>query len=164
MVIIIMGVAGVGKSTIGKMLSKRISWNFYDGDGFHPKANIEKMRKGMQLTDSDRWPWLRAIRDLIDECLSENKPSIITCSALKKTYRKFLKQDRDNVIFVYLKGDEKTIWERLSSRKGHFAGADLLESQLETLEEPENVLSVDISKQPEDITNFIIEKLDLRES
>ncbi|MFQ5788747.1 MAG: gluconokinase [Thermodesulfobacteriota bacterium] len=156
-----MGVAGVGKSTIGKMLSKRLSWEFYDADDYHPKANIEKMRKGVQLTDGDRLPWLRAIRDLIDECLSENKPSIIACSALKRSYREFLKQDRFNVTFVYLRGDEKTIWERLSSREGHFAGTDLLESQLETLEEPHGVLEVDISKKPEEIADFIMEHLRL---
>jgi len=164
MVLIIMGVVGVGKSTIGKMLTRRLTWEFYDADDYHSKPNIEKMRKGLQLTDRDRWPWLRAIRQLVDECLRENKPSVIACSALKKSYRAFLKQDRDNVIFVYLRGDEKTILERLSSREGHFAGTDLLESQLETLEEPENVLSVDISKQPEEITNFIIEKLNLLKS
>jgi len=164
MVIIIMGVAGTGKTTIGEILSTRLRWDFYDADDYHPNENKDKMRRGIPLTDSDRWPWLKAIRELIDSCLSKNNPSIIACSALRKSYREFLKEDRERVRFVYLKGDENTLLKRLSLRKGHFAGADLLESQLETLEEPENVLSVDISKQPEEITNFIIEKLNLLKS
>jgi gluconokinase len=161
MVIIIMGVEGTGKTTIGKMLAEKLGWNFYDADDYHPKRNIEKMRSGIPLNDEDRWPWLKEIRKLINSSLNLKEPSIFACSALKRSYREYLKQQNDNIIFVYLKGDKNTILRRLASRKGHFAGTQLLESQLKTLEEPGCVLTCDISKQPEVITGYIIEKLKL---
>ena len=163
-VIILMGVAGSGKTTIGKMFSERLGWNFYDGDDYHPKENLEKMRRGIPLTDDDRWPWLKAIEELINSRLNDNQKSIIACSALKREYREYLKQDKEDIVFVYLKGDEKTLRERISSRHGHFAGVDLLESQLDTLEGPHNVLTVDISRKPEEITDYLIERLELSKS
>ena len=163
-VIILMGIAGSGKSTIGKMLSERLGWQFYDGDDYHPKENVEKMKRGIPLTDDDRWPWLKAIKELIDSGLSKNQKSIIACSALKRSYRQYLKQDNEDVAFVYLKGDDKTLRARISSRHGHFAGVDLLESQIETLEEPHNVVTVDISRKPEEITDYLIERLELSKS
>ncbi len=159
-----MGVAGTGKTTIGRMLSERLGWQFYDGDDYHPKENVEKMKKGIPLTDDDRWPWLRAIEQLINSRLSDNQKSIIACSALKREYREYLKQDKEDIVFVYLKGDEKILRERISSRHGHFAGVDLLESQLDTIEEPHNVLTVDISRKPEEITDYLIERLELSKS
>jgi gluconokinase len=164
MVIITMGVEGTGKTTIGKMLAEKLGWKFYDADDYHPKRNIEKMRRGIPLNDEDRWPWLKEVRKVIDSSLNLNEPSIIACSALKSSYRQYLKQQNDKIIFVYLKGDKNTISKRLALRKGHFAGTQLLESQLQTLEEPECVLTCDISRQPEVITDYIIEKLELSQS
>ncbi|HEX9665952.1 MAG TPA: gluconokinase [Thermodesulfobacteriota bacterium] len=161
MVIIIMGVEGTGKTTIGKMLAEKLGWKFYDADDYHPVANIEKMRNGIPLDDEERRPWLNEIRNLINSSLNGNEPSIIACSALKNSYREFLKQSKEQIIFVYLKGDKNTISKRLASRKGHFAGTQLLESQLRTLEEPEGVITADISKRPEVIADSIIEKLEL---
>ena len=161
MVIIIMGVEGTGKTTIGKMLAEKLGWKFYDADDYHPVANIEKMRNGIPLDDEERRPWLNEIRNLINSSLNGNEPSIIACSALKNSYREFLKQNKEQIIFVYLKGDKNTISKRLASRKGHFAGTQLLESQLRTLEEPEGVITADISKRPEVIADSIIEKLEL---
>jgi gluconokinase len=161
MVIIIMGVEGTGKTTIGKMLAEKLGWKFYDADDYHPKRNIEKMRSGIPLNDEDRWPWLEEVRKLIDTSSNLNEPSIIACSALKHSYRQYLKRENEKITFVYLKGDRNTIIKRLGSREGHFAGTQLLESQLQTLEEPEGVLTCDISRQPEVITDYIIEKLEL---
>jgi gluconokinase len=156
-----MGVEGTGKTTIGKMLAEKLGWKFYDADDYHPVANIEKMRNGIPLDDEERRPWLNEIRNLINSSLNRNEPSIIACSALKNSYREFLKQNKEQIIFVYLKGDKNTISKRLASRKGHFAGTQLLESQLRTLEEPEGVITADISKRPEVIADSIIEKLKL---
>ncbi len=164
MVIIIMGVEGTGKTTIGKLLARKLGWKFYDADDYHPKRNIEKMASGVQLNDEDRWPWLKEVRKLIDSSLNLNEPSIIACSALKSSYRQYLKREKEKIIFVYLKGDKNTITKRLASRKGHFAGTQLLESQLQTLEEPEGVIACDISRQPEVIADYIIEKLELSAS
>lgn len=161
MVIIIMGVEGTGKTTIGKMLAQKLGWKFYDADDYHPKRNIEKMRSGVPLNDEDRWPWLKEVRKLIDSSLNINEPSIIACSALKSSYRQYLKQQEEKIIFVYLKGDKNTILKRLASREKHFAGTQLLESQLQTLEEPEGAIACDISGEPEVITDYIIEKLEL---
>ena len=164
MVIIIMGVEGTGKTTIGKLLAKKLGWKFYDADDYHPKRNIEKMASGLPLNDEDRWPWLEGVRKLIDSSLNLNEPSIIACSALKSSYRQYLKREKEKIVFVYLKGDKNTITKRLASRKDHFAGTQLLESQLHTLEEPEGVIACDISRQPEVIADDIIEKLELSAS
>lgn len=161
MVLIIMGVEGTGKTTIGKMLADRLGWKFYDADDYHPKRNIEKMRSGIPLDDEDRWPWLKEVGRLINSSLNLNEPSVIACSALKRSYREYLKQKNEKIIFVYLKGDKSTIYRRLASRRGHFVGTQLLESQLQTLEEPVGVLTCDISRQPEAITDCIIKKLGL---
>lgn len=164
MVIIIMGVEGAGKTTIGKMLAEKLGWKFYDADDYHPKRNIDKMRSGIPLNDEDRWPWLKEVGRLINSCFNLNESCIIACSALKRSYREYLKQQNDKIIFVYLKGDKNTISKRLASRKEHFAGTQLLESQLQTLEEPEGVLTCDISIKPKVITDYIIEKLGLSKS
>ena len=164
MVIIIMGVEGTGKTTIGKLLARKLGWKFYDADDYHPKRNIDKMASGLPLDDEDRWPWLEEVRKLIDSSLNLNESSIIACSALKSSYRQYLKRDEKKIIFVYLKGDKSTITKRLASRKGHFAGTQLLESQLQTLEEPEGVITCDISRPPEEISDYIIEKLELSRS
>ncbi len=160
MVIIIMGVEGSGKTTIGKMLAEKLGWKFYDADDYHPKSNVEKMRRGVPLNDYDRQPWLAEVRKLISFSLNHNEPSIVACSALKESYREYLKHKEDDVIFVYLRGDKNTISNRLAARKGHFAGTELLKSQLQTLEEPQDAITADIANKPEAITDYIIKKLE----
>jgi gluconokinase len=158
MVLIIMGVTGAGKTTVGEILSRKLGWKFYDADDFHPKENIEKMAMGISLTDRERLPWLRSLRDFIK---GRNEPAVIACSALKKSYRDILEEGRGDIEFVYLKGSPGLIRERLDARKGHFAGAKILESQFEALEEPEGVLTEDINRVPESIAEDIIWKLKL---
>ncbi|MCG8653057.1 MAG: gluconokinase, partial [Pirellulales bacterium] len=150
MVLILIGVAGSGKTTVGKLLAKRLGWSFFDADDFHPKSNIEKMSRGISLTDEDRWPWLLSIRDFIDE---RDEEMVFACSALKKSYRDFLRQSAKHLEFIYLKGSKEVILHRLEDRKGHFAGSDLLESQLRDLEEPQNVPVEDITQNPEAIVS-----------
>ena len=159
MVLIIMGVAGAGKTTVGKSLASRLGWMFYDADDFHPKENIEKIEKGAPLTDEDRAPWLEALRALIAG-LDTN--AVIACSALKKKYRDILTVGGHDVRFVYLHGDKEIIRERLLERKGHFAGPEILEGQLDALEEPEDAISVDIGQGADVITDEIVLKLGLK--
>ena len=156
MYIIVMGVAGSGKSTVGKLLAERLGWPFYDGDDFHPPENIEKIRRGEALNDSDREPWLKAIKELME---NHDGPAVIGCSALKKSYRDYLRGNMQKVRFVYLQGTRQILEMRLSKRKDHFAGADILESQLETLEEPDSALVEDIERNPVLIAEDIILKL-----
>jgi len=159
MVLIIMGVAGAGKTTVGRVLARKLGWNFYDADDFHPKENMEKINKGIPLTDEDRLPWLLAIRDFIE---GMNEPAVIACSALKETYREMLEESGGDIRFIYLAGSAELIKDRLRGRKGHFAGAPILESQLSVLEEPEDALREDIGQDPESIAEDIIRKLDLK--
>ncbi len=156
---IIMGVSGSGKSTIGKLLSDRTGWNFYDADDFHPQANIDKMNRGIPLTDSDRQPWLEKLQELITTFLKNNRQGILACSALKSDYRQILRNNNSNVVFVYLQGDYDCIQSRIKKRHGHFMEADLLRSQFDTLEEPEDALVIDVSLEPEVIAEKILTKI-----
>jgi gluconokinase len=158
MILIITGVAGAGKTTIGKILAKKLGWKFYDADDFHPQSNIEKMKRGVSLTDEDRRPWLEALRRLM---VGRVSPVVIACSALKQSYRDYLQKGRGDVKFVFLKGDKELIRERLEERTGHYAKADLLEGQFEALEEPENALTEDVSQDAEAIADDIIRELKL---
>jgi gluconokinase len=149
LIIILMGVSGSGKTTVGRLLAGELGWMFYDGDDFHPQANIEKMKKGIALTDKDRKPWLAALRRLILDLIHNNQSAVIACSALKKSYRDFLgKGTENNIVFVYLKGNYDLIHQRLLERRDHFFDMKLLESQFETLEEPGGVLTIDIAQEP----------------
>lgn len=158
MILIITGVAGAGKTTIGKILAKKLGWKFYDADDFHPQSNIEKMRRGVSLTDHDRRPWLEALHRLI---LEQTGSAVIACSALKQSYRDKLQKGREDVKFVFLKGDKELIRERLEGRTGHYAKADLLEGQFGALEEPEDALSEDVSRDAATIADDIIRELKL---
>ena len=155
MVIILMGVSGSGKTTVGQLLARSLNWTFYDGDDFHPPANIDKMRQGIPLTDDDRDSWLTALQHLIDDLLQQDRSAVLACSALKHTYRDRLQRNKEEVRFVYLKGNYDLIRQRLTIRQGHFMHADLLESQFATLEEPQGVLIVDITQSPETIVDTI---------
>ena len=137
MIIIIMGVAGSGKTTIGQLLSQKTDWPFFEGDSLHPESNIQKMSAGIALDDEDRLPWLNIIHQKIRELELRNKNAVFTCSALKKSYRKILAGDLNSVHFVYLKNTVDVIKERMAKRSGHFMPPSLLQSQLSTLEEPD---------------------------
>lgn len=160
MVVVLMGVSGSGKTTIGQLLAQDLGWPFYDADDFHPPANVEKMRRGIALTDADRDPWLTALRGLIADHLRDGRSAIVACSALKQAYRDRLRLDKDRVRFVYLKGDFALLHRRLDARQSHYAKANLLPSQFETLEEPQDALTVEVGQRPEAVVGLI--RRDLR--
>jgi carbohydrate kinase (thermoresistant glucokinase family) len=162
MVLVLMGVSGCGKSTTGTRLAKLLGWPFRDADSFHPQANIDKMSKGLPLTDDDRQPWLAAIAGWIDDRLAGNESGIVSCSALKRAYRRVIVGDRPGVRLVYLKGDMALIGDRISRRKNHFMPPALLESQFNALEEPqadERALSVSIVMPPRRVVETIVQQL-----
>jgi gluconokinase len=160
--IIIFGVSGVGKTTVGKLLARELGWRFIEGDDFHPAANIQKMRSGHPLTDEDRWPWLDCLRKRIEQLLSAGENAVLACSALKRAYRDRLRVS-DGIKFVFLRGDPALVEKQLRSRHGHFMNAALLQSQFDDLEEPqpENVLTIELGRPPEEIVERIIAKLNL---
>ena len=160
-IVILMGVTGSGKTTIGQLLANDFNWRFYNGDDFHPTANVDKMSRGVPLTDEDRAPWLAALDHLIGDLIAQAQSAVISCSALRQTYRDRLAANRAEVVFVYLKGDYNLARERLLSRKGHFMKADLLASQFDTLEEPEGVLTLDFAQEADVIVGRIKQALDL---
>lgn len=161
MVIILMGVAGSGKTTVGTRLADALGWEFFDGDAFHPAANVDKMAQGIPLTDDDRWPWLRALHDFIHERLIVGAPAVVACSALKASYRSILVDGNRGARLVYLKGSRDVIRQRLEARADHFFDADLLDSQFEALEEPppDEALIVPIDQPPAAIVQTIKEAL-----
>jgi gluconokinase len=161
--IVVMGVSGAGKSTVGKLIAARLDCPFRDADSFHPRANIEKMSRGEPLTDEDRWPWLQAIAAWIAEHRAAGTTCVVTCSALKRVYRDIVtnKQSSD-VRLVYLKGGFDLIESRLKARQGHFMPPGLLRSQFDALEEPgagERAIMVPIDATPEQIADRVMEKL-----
>lgn len=151
MVIILMGVAGSGKTTIGLQLARELNWSFADADDFHPPANIAKMASGQPLDDTDRAPWLSALRQHVDACLARGTHGVVTCSALKERYRAILTADSQLVRFVHLHGTRELLWHRISSRENHFMLPAMLESQLAALEPPANALLIDIGATPAEI-------------
>ena len=161
--IVVMGVSGAGKSTVGRLMAARLDCPFRDADSFHPKANIEKMSRGEPLTDQDRWPWLDAIAAWIAEHRAAGTTCVVTCSALKRAYRDVVTDaQRADVRLVYLKGDFALIAARLAARKGHFMPSALLQSQFDALQEPapdERAITVPIDTTPEQITARIIDRL-----
>jgi gluconokinase len=160
-IVIIMGVEGSGKSTVGRMLAQALGWEFDDADDFHSPQAKAKMAAGIALTDDDRRPWLEALRDVVAQHLAAHRPTVLACSALKQSYRDVLTVDRAHQAFVYLRGDIEVIRERLRKRSGHYAGVDLLASQFEALEEPRDALVVDIADSPERIVATIRSRLRL---
>jgi gluconokinase len=136
MIVIIMGVAGSGKTRVGSLLAKCLDWPFFDGDDFHPQENIIKMSQGISLTDQDRFSWLASLEHLIEILLVEGKSAVLACSALKQAYRNQLRIDPQRIFFFYLKADPSLIQHRLEQRPGHFMKPEMTESQFRTLEEP----------------------------
>ena len=162
--LIVMGVSGSGKTTIGEQLAARIGWRYEDADTFHPASNVAKMSAGQPLTDDDRWPWLRAIADEIDRVCKAGGHVIIACSALRRAYRDVLLHGRKDVRLVYLDGTEPLIGDRLSHRKGHFMPPGLLASQFATLEPPaadEHAVRVSIDARVETIVDDVLNQLGL---
>jgi len=135
-VVLIMGVSGSGKTTVGSMLAQRLGWTYAEADSFHPPANVEKMHAGHPLTDADRMPWLDAIGAFIDRTTADGRPAVVTCSALKRAYRDRLRTGRVNVAVIYLDADVETVRARLAGREGHFFPPELLASQFADLEPP----------------------------
>jgi gluconokinase len=161
-VLVVMGVSGSGKSTIGEQLAERLGWSYEDGDKFHPASNVAKMSAGHPLTDEDRWPWLRAIADEIDRVCKAGARAVIACSALKRAYRDILVHGRSDVRIIYLNGNQPLIAKRLAARKGHFMPSGLLESQFKTLEPPgptEKPVTVSIDASVESIVDDIVRQL-----
>ena len=159
MLVVVMGVSGSGKSTIGRLLAERLGCAFYDGDDYHPPANIAKMAAGIPLDDSDRAEWLGALVSLIANSLARGECGVIACSALKKRYRDVLRLDERQVRFVYLRGSFDAIQARLQSREGHFMSTSLLQSQFDALEEPDEAIVVDATLEPERVLDTIMEQL-----
>ena len=154
MVVLLMGVSGAGKSTVGKLLASELGWEFADADDFHPAANVEKMRNGIPLTDTDRGPWLESLRAVIADWIEAGRNGVLACSALKKAYRDMLVVGSE-VRVVYLKADREVLRERLLGRHGHYMKEGLLESQIATLEEPTGVIVVNGDESPEDVAREI---------
>lgn len=161
MVIVLMGVTGSGKTTIGELLSERLGWPFFDADDFHSAANKQKMNAGIPLTDEDRMGWLHSLRDLLRDHSNQGRNLILACSALKERYREIIKEGGSEVRFVHLQGEKALIANRLEQRKGHYMNPALLDSQFEALEEPEDAVVVDISDEPKAIADTVMDALDL---
>jgi gluconokinase len=164
MIVVLAGVSGSGKTTVGESLARRLAWPFTDGDSLHPAASIAKMRVGVPLTDEDRWPWLAAVAAVIDERIAAGQSAVVACSALKRSYRDLLLAGRPAVRMVFLDVDRDLLAARLAARHGHFFRADLLASQLADLENPqpaERILVLPAVGTPEQMAQQIISRLQL---
>jgi gluconokinase len=164
MVVIIFGASGAGKTTIGQSLAQELGWRFYEADDFHPSANIEKMRRGVSLTDDDRWPWLENLRELVERCLAAGEDAILACSALKEAHRRRLRVNAD-VKLVFLQGNYELIANQLRQRRGHFMNPALLKSQFADLEEPqpaEAAVVIELGRRPRELVQDIKRKLRIR--
>jgi gluconokinase len=159
MIIVVMGVTGVGKTTIGLALAALRNCRFEDADAYHSAENIEKMSHGTPLTDADRIPWLESMHRMLEKYWASGQEVVLACSALKQEYRDLLGKDVP-ITWIYLKGSPDTIRQRIEHRHGHFAKEDLLKSQFDTLEEPTDALIVDANRQPEEIVRDIQTRLD----
>jgi len=162
-IVIVFGVSGAGKTTIGKLLAAQLGWHFYEADDFHSHANIEKMRSGHPLTDEDRWPWLQRLREQITRSITAKKNAVLACSALKRAYRDRLRVS-DDVKFVFLRRDYAVVADQLRHRRGHFMNPELLQSQFADLEQPEpdeDVLTTELGQTPQELVEDIKTKLRL---
>ncbi|CAN5893286.1 gluconokinase [soil metagenome] len=161
MIVVLMGVSGSGKTTVGQRLAESLGWPFLDADDYHPDENIAKMRSATPLNDDDRLAWLEALARIIDAACDEDRDFVLACSALKHKYQKYLRTDRDCVHYVHLTGSKELIAQRLADRREHFMDPNLLSSQFEALEPPEEALAVDIEASPEAIAAEIRSRLGL---
>lgn len=166
MVILMMGVSGAGKTTIGQLLASALGWNFVDADDYHPADNVEKMRNGTPLTDADRAPWLETLRTLIANWIAAGKNTVLACSALKQSYRQALQVGPEvevEIKIVYLKSTPEILRQRLRARSGHFMTERMLASQLAALEAPEDAVTVDADRPPAEVVTEIRARLTLPE-
>jgi gluconokinase len=162
-VVIIFGVSGAGKTTVGHLLAQELGWRFLEADDFHSAENIEKMRNGVALTDEDRQPWLQSLRELIERCLAAKENAVLACSALKQAYREYLRVSSE-VKLVFLRGEYPLIAKQLRHRRGHFMNAALLRSQFADLEEPqpaEDVLTIELGRTQRELAEEITKKLEI---
>jgi gluconokinase len=162
-IVIVSGVSGAGKTTVGKLLAEQLGWRFYEADDFHPHANIDKMRSDRPLTDEDRWPWLQRLREQITRSIAAKENAVLACSALKHAYRERLRVSAA-VKFVFLRGDYALIEKQLRRRRSHFMNPGLLRSQFADLEEPgsdEGALTIELGRTPEELVKEIKAKLGL---
>jgi gluconokinase len=160
-VIIIFGVSGAGKTTVGELLARELGWHFHEADDLHSLGNIEKMHRGAPLKDDDRWPWLENLRELIKRCVAANESAVLACSALKRVYRKHLRVSAE-VELVFLRGDYALVAEQLRHRRGHFMNRGLLRSQFADLEEPEpeeDITTIELGRPPHELVKEIKTKL-----
>ncbi|HYO77872.1 MAG TPA: gluconokinase [Thermoanaerobaculia bacterium] len=167
MIAVVMGVAGCGKTLIGRSVAARLGWTFYDADDFHPEANVEKMRAGIALADADRDQWLARLAALLADLDARGERAVLACSALRHAYRTRLAGSASGVLFVFLKGTYELFEERLRQRTNHFFGFELLRSQFDLLEEPEEAIVVDASQTVDAVTTQIaaaIEQLEQKPS
>lgn len=163
MIVIVFGVSGAGKTTIAKLLAQEVGWRFYEADDFHSQANINKMQRGIPLTDQDRSPWLESLRQLIERSLEVGENAVLACSALKRAYRERLRAS-DEVKFVFLRGDSALIEKQLRLRRGHFMNPELLRSQFADLEEPKpngDAITIELGRTPQELVEEIKAKLHL---
>ena len=159
--VIVMGVSGSGKTSVGRSLAEKLGWDFYDADDFHPPANVAKMASGTPLDDSDRAPWLAALHDRISSSLKADQPGVLACSALKERYRRQLLDGNQGVQVVYLKGSYELIWSRMEKRTDHYMKPHMLKSQFDALEEPANALTIDIAMSLDEIVQEILSSLSI---
>lgn len=157
--LVVMGVSGSGKTSVGSALAEALGWPFYDGDDYHPPANVEKMSRGVPLDDADRQPWLAALHRRIASSLAEGRSLVVACSALMARYRQTLRGDLGQVRFVYLEGDFDLIHARMEARSGHYMQPEMLRSQFRVLEPPEDALTVSVRPPVAQIVKDILEKL-----
>ena len=158
MILLVMGVSGSGKNTVGEPLAQRLGWKFMDGDDYHPPENVKKMAAGIALQDGDRWPWL----DRLNAILRQEKDAVVACSALKEAYRRRLLAGLFPYTIVHLRGSFELIRSRVEARKHRYMPASLLQSQFDTLEAPENAIAVDVSRDVEANVNAIVAQIEAR--
>jgi gluconokinase len=164
MVVVVMGVAGCGKSTVGPLLAQALGGDFAEGDKFHPAANVAKMSSGVPLDDADRKPWLEAMAAAIRDWARKDRPTVLACSALKRNYRAILAGGSTEVRFVFLKGEQAVIAARMVQRRNHFMPPALLKSQFATLEEPDDAIVADIRTEPAAIVAAVLPRLGVPQS
>jgi gluconokinase len=160
--VVLMGVAGSGKTAVGKQVADKLHWLFLDADDFHPPANIEKMKHGIPLNDADRAPWLQRLHDELQHQINDRCSVILGCSALKESYRKILRDETVPPTFIYLDIDPETIRERLSHRSAHFFPKELMDSQFAALEKPKDAVVVDARKPLDEVVDAVIQVLESR--
>jgi gluconokinase len=155
---LVMGVSGSGKTSLGKSLAEKLGWDFFDADDYHSPENIAKMTAGIPLDDSDRMPWLASLHELLSSTLKADRHPVLACSALRQKYRTQLLDGNDGIAVIYLKGSYKLIWSRMTTREGHYMKPEMLQSQFESLEEPEDALILNVSISLDEMVSTVLKQ------